>query len=78
VQSGIGGYTSSGLGIKSSNVTGDGMNFNVYPATGGKVIEFRTYDPVRDTSRISLYVITDREDLGEELGQIITRESLTR
>ena len=56
----------------------DGMNFTVFPAIGGKVIQIRSYNPRLDRHVGSLYVITDQEDLGEELGQIITRESLSR
>lgn len=55
-----------------------GMNFTVYQATGGKVIQVRTYDSRTDISRSTLYVVTDKEDLGHELGQIITVESLSR
>ena len=55
-----------------------GMNFTVYSATGGKVIQIRSYDPRTDRSLSTLYIITDKEDLGEELAQIITRESFTR
>ena len=54
------------------------MNFTVYNATGGKVIQIRTLDIQRDQVSSSLYVITDKEDLGEELGMIITKESLCR
>ena len=57
---------------------GEGMNITVYPAVGGKVISMNSYDLTRDRVRVSLYVVTDKEDLGEELGQIITRECLTR
>lgn len=56
----------------------NGMNFSVYHATGGKVIHFSTYDPRTDRNKSELYVITDRENLGEELSLIITKESLTR
>jgi hypothetical protein len=66
---------------KQSSLTIDhpgGMNFTVHTATGGKVIQFSTYDSIRDRSNNSLYVVTDKDDLGEELAQIITRESLTR
>lgn len=56
----------------------NGMNFVVYGATGGKVIEFSTYDPHTSRSTRNLYIVTDKEDLGEELAQIITIESLTR
>jgi len=67
--------SNSSQSIRDGN---NGMNFTVYHATGGKVIQFVTYDARTDRSRSELYVITDKEDLGEELGQIITRESLTR
>ena len=55
-----------------------GMNFTVYSATGGKVIQIRTYNVNTDQSRSTLYIVTDKEDLGHELGQIITVESLSR
>lgn len=74
-------YQGSGLKSMGSNGINDrnnGMNFTVFNATGGKVVQFATYDPVRDRHQSNLYVVTDREDLGEELAQIITRESLSR
>jgi hypothetical protein len=55
-----------------------GLNFTVYPAVGGKVVQLTTYDPRTDRSKSNLYVVTDKEDLGSELGQIITVESLSR
>lgn len=55
-----------------------GLNFTVYSATGGKVVQIRTYDPRSDISRSTLYVVTDKEDLGQELGHIITVESLSK
>lgn len=55
-----------------------GMNITVYSATGGQVIQFNRYDPTRDRVTGGLYVVTDQEDLGEELGLIITREQLSR
>lgn len=70
------GYASSGKASISESVRG--MNFTVYSATGGKVIQFATYDPRTDRHKAELYVVTDKEDLGEELGQIITKESLSR
>lgn len=56
----------------------NGMNFTVYNATGGKVVQLRTYSPNTDTGRTTLYVITEKDDLGEELGMIITRETLSQ
>lgn len=70
--------TKSSGPMGSNSIGSNGMHFTVYGATGGKVIETRTYDPRTDRSNTALYVITDKEDLGEELGQIITKESLCR
>ena len=47
---------SSGSSIRDGQ---NGMHFTVYPATGGKVIETRTYDPRTDRQNTELYVITD-------------------
>ena len=55
-----------------------GFNFTVYNATGGKVIQIQSYDPARDRTISSLYIITDKEDLGEELALILTKETLSR
>jgi len=74
-------YHGSPVKSRGANSIGDGnngMNFTVYNAIGGKVIQFATYDPVRDRGFSNLYIVTDKEDLGEELGQIITKESLSR
>ena len=67
--------TTSNNNIEDGN---QGMNFTVYHATGGKIIQIRTYDSRTDRTSSELYIVTDKEDLGEELAQIITRESLTR
>jgi len=55
-----------------------GYNFTVFSANGGKVIRVHTYDPKTDRHISNLYIITDKEDFGEELSHIITRDSLSR
>ena len=57
---------------------GDGLTLTVYSATGGKIIRVSWYDRKTDRTNSALHIITQDEDLGEELAQIITRESLTR
>lgn len=52
------------------------LNFSVYHANGGKVVEFRTYDQKNDRPVFSAYVITDDLDIGEKLSKIITLELL--
>jgi hypothetical protein len=53
-----------------------GIRFNVYKATGGTVIETSFYDRHKDRHNSSLHVITDDQDLGKEIGKIITMETL--
>lgn len=54
------------------------MNFRIFNAVGGKVVEYRSYSKNLNRDDTKVYIITDKEDLGEELSQIITRESLSR
>ena len=54
----------------------EGMRFTVFKASGGFVIETRTYDRRKDESNNKIYVVTENQDLGAELGKIITMESL--
>ena len=60
----------------SVSVEAQGMNFSVYKANGGHIVEYREYDRKTDRSNNKLHIITDDKDLGEELGKIITFESL--
>jgi len=55
-----------------------GMNFTVYSATGGKVVQLYHYEPQTDKTTSRLYIVNDKDDLGTELGMIVTRECLTR
>ena len=52
------------------------MTLNITKANGGWVIENRQYDKHKDRSNSSVHIITDDKDLGEEIGKIITFESL--
>ena len=52
------------------------LNFKIYKASGGTVLETGSYDKKTDRHNSSLYVITDDKDLGKEIGKIITLESL--
>jgi hypothetical protein len=58
------------------SIDSNGMNFTVYRANGGHIIETRKYDRKRDSNDNSLHIITDDKDLGEEIGKIITYENL--
>ena len=53
-----------------------GIRFSVYKASGGTIIETRFYDRQKDRQMNSLHVITDDQDIGKEIGKIITMETL--
>lgn len=54
----------------------NGMNFTVYRASGGHIVEYSSYDRKLDRNNHNLHIINDDKDLGEELGKIITIENL--
>jgi hypothetical protein len=53
-----------------------GIKFEVYRANGGTIVETRRYNRKNDDTIYELHVITDTEDVGRAIGQIITMESL--
>jgi hypothetical protein len=65
-----------GQDIEPSGVSSEGMRFQLYRASGGYVVETRYYDQKNDRSHNKLYIIRDDQDVGEEMGKIITMESL--
>lgn len=52
------------------------LNFRVFSAVGGKVVEFRRYDRQRDRNDVQTYIITNEQDFGERIAKIATMESL--
>ena len=52
------------------------IQFTVYTANGGRVIETRRYDRQKDRHTNSLYVITGEQDFGREIDKIVTIEGL--
>jgi hypothetical protein len=52
------------------------MNIVMYKANGGMVVETQCSDRQKDECKSTLHIITDDKNLGEELGKIITYESL--
>ena len=66
-----------GQDISTSDELGiEGMRFQLYRAAGGYVVETRYYDQKNDRNHNKLYIIRDDQDVGEEIGKIITMESL--
>lgn len=54
------------------------VTFKMFKASGGWAIEFRRYDYKNDRQDTSLYVVSDDEELGKHISQIITMEALKR
>ena len=52
------------------------LRFKVFRANGGTVVQTDYYDQKTDRQQNALHVIVDGQDLGKELGRIITFESL--
>lgn len=54
------------------------LNFFVYYANGGMVVETRTFDRKREEWDNQLYIVTEDQDLSEFLSRIITVQMLSR
>ena len=63
---------STGRGIDSEPT----LNFKVYSAVGGKIVEFSRYDPKSDRHDRQIYIIGKDEDFGEKIAKISTLEVL--
>ena len=52
------------------------MNFTVYRANGGVLVEINRYDERRDQHSCELHIVHPDQDLGSALAKIVTFESL--
>ena len=52
------------------------LQFKVYNAIGGKVVEFSRYDRKLDRSYHDIYIIGKNEDFGEKIAKIAMLETL--
>jgi len=55
-----------------------GMNFTIYQANGGTIVEMNQYDSKTDRHDHSLHIITNDQDLGQGIAHIVTFEMLKR
>ena len=60
----------------SDRVDAHGFQLKVYKANGGTIVETSSYNVRKDQTNSGLYVILDTQDLGTEIGKIITIEGL--
>ena len=70
--------TSSAKLRVEDGLSGEPLRINVYTASGGMIVETRTYDRHKDRQNSNLYIVNEGDDLGNELGKIITMASLSR
>ena len=52
------------------------MNFTVYRANGGMMVEYNRYDDRKDQHHCELHIVHPDENLGDALSKIVTFESL--
>lgn len=52
------------------------LQFKVYSAVGGKIVEFVKYDPRTDRRETAMYIVTNEQDFGERIAKIATMETL--
>ena len=54
----------------------ENLNIAITNASGGRIVTFRRYDHKTDRHDNRVYVIPDDQDFNEQLGKLITLESL--
>jgi len=52
------------------------LQFKIYSAIGGKVVEFSRYDQKADRHHHDIYIIGKNEDFGEKIAKIAMLENL--
>ena len=53
-----------------------GMNFTIYHANGGYVMEYSKYDERTDRHNQTLHIIPSEQELGQGIAHVITYEML--
>ena len=54
----------------------DSYTLRVWKATGGRCIQYKKYDRYNDKLYTELYVVSDDDDLGEAVTNIVIQQSL--
>jgi len=69
---------SRGLNTVSTRDVGSDptLQFKIYNAIGGKVVEFSRYDRQKDRHNHDIYIIGKEEDFGAKIAKIVMLESL--
>ncbi len=64
--------------VEADRLSSEGMRLQIYKASGGYVVETRSYDRRKDLNFNTMHVIRDDQDLGDALGKIVMMEVLQR
>ncbi len=64
--------------VEENRLSSEGMRMQIYRASGGYVVETRSYDSHKDRHHNTMHVITEDQDLGDALGKIVMMEALKR
>jgi len=56
----------------------DPLRFSIQKASGGTIVEVRSYNPKKDENVFLLHVIPDGVDVAESIGKIVTFEMLKK
>jgi hypothetical protein len=64
--------------VEADRLSSEGMRMQIYKASGGYVVETRSYDRRKDENFNTMHVITEEQDLGDSLGKIVMMEALKR
>ena len=64
--------------VEADRLSSEGMRMQIYKASGGYVVETRSYDNHKDRHHNTMHVITEDQDLGDCLGKIVMMEALKR
>ena len=73
----------SGVGISLHSVSESNrpdsepvLNFRIYSAENGKVLEFNRYDRSKDRSQCTIYIIGKDEDIADKVSKCVTLETM--
>ena len=65
------------IGVSTRDVSSDPtLQFKVYNAIGGKIVEFSRYDRKLDRHHHDIYIIGREEDFGNKIAKIAMLETL--
>ena len=65
-----------GVSNDDGDLSNNKINFAVFPANGGSIVQVYHYDRKKDEEIRTLYVVHDDEEFDQHLAQIISMERL--